>query len=669
METKVADPLEGALLSGRYRITGRLARGQMATVYHAWDERLERAVAIKIIHSEYTADRRVLGRLDNEARTVARLAHPGIVAIFDQGVHEGAPYLVMEYVHGRSLREILADRRRLDPAESLAIMEQILAALAVAHRAGLVHRDVKPQNVLIAPPPNGSGDLMDAVVKLADFGLAHSVDERAHESTTGLPAEYVAPELVSQGRADQRSDVYSAGIVLFEMLTGRPPFEGDEPAEVAWQHVDNDVPAPSRMVPGVPPLLDQVVARATRREPSRRPRDAAALLAEVQAARDDVGALAGPTRALAHPTVAVSPVAAARSIGGGARPSWARLTNHDARPSWARVGSTGFNFQAIRDRITYLVSPQGRAATRGQLSGMAQNARGRPQLLAGLIIVVVLALVGGWWLGFGRYTTAPGLVQMTKTNAEAAATQQGFGVRVGAGRYSETVPINTVIDQNPEPGAGILRGGTVTLILSLGPERYPVPDVVGQDKDFAGIQLRNHFVVQLVNGYSDLMPVGYVVSLDPPAGTPLKPNSTVKVEVATGPFPVHVPDVVGKQLADAEATLSALGFDVTVQFQSSDPSKPAGQVLTQDPIAGQGLASASGVKVTITIASGPPLSMPTVLNLGCQDAVTLLTSKGLQVSVDGSDMEKQTGRVQTQSPNPGDSVTTGAQVQIVCRLF
>jgi serine/threonine-protein kinase len=299
---------------------------------------------------------------------------------------------------------------------------------------------------------------------------------------------------------------------------------------------------------------------------------------------------------------------------------------------------------------------------------MAQNARGRPQFLAGLIIVVVLALVGGWWLGFGRYTAAPSLIQMTKANAEAAAQQEGFGVSVGEGRYSETVPINTVIDQQPEPGGSILRGGTVMLILSLGPERYQVPDVVGQDKDFATIQLRNHFVVQLVNGYSDLMPVGYVVSLDPPAGTPLKPNSVVKMEIATGPYPVHVPDVVGKQLTDAEAALRALGFDVTVQ-QSNDPTKPAGQVLTEDPTAGQGMATATGVKVTITVATGPPLSMPTVLNLGCQDALTQLTAMGLQVSIDGSAMEQQTGRVQVQSPNPGDSVNTGSQVQIVCRLF
>src|SRR5215468_5686737 len=307
MDTKVADPLHGALLGGRYRIMGRLARGGMATVYQARDERLERTVAVKIIHPDHASDPEFLDRLTDEAKTVAQLAHPYVVAVYDQGTHEGAPYLVMEYVRGRTLREVLADRRRLDPSESLAIVEQILAALAVAHRAGLVHRDVKPENVLVAAPPNGSGDLVDAVVKVADFGLAH-----------------VAPEVVSDGQVDARADVYSTGVMLFEMLTGRPPFDGDRAADVAWRHVDQDVPPPSRVVPGLPILIDDVVLRATRRDPDLRPRDAAAMLALVQTARDDIGALAGPTRALAHPTVVVAPVI-----------PWKRPK--DTRPSWARL--------------------------------------------------------------------------------------------------------------------------------------------------------------------------------------------------------------------------------------------------------------------------------------------------------------------------------------------
>ena len=260
MDTKVTDPLRGALLAGRYRVMGRLANGGMATVYQARDERLERSVAIKIIHPDQVLDEEVLDRLASEAKTVARLAHPNIVAVYDQGTHEGAPYLVMEYVRGRTLREMLNERQRLDPSESLAILEQLLAALAEAHRAGLVHRDVKPENILIAPPPNGPGDLVDAVVKVADFGLAHAVGSGAPLRGPLLAAAEFAPGLVADGRADARADVCSPGIVLFEDADRSGAFDGDGPTSVAWQHVDEAVP-PVPAHPGLP-LLDDVVIRA-----------------------------------------------------------------------------------------------------------------------------------------------------------------------------------------------------------------------------------------------------------------------------------------------------------------------------------------------------------------------------------------------------------------------
>ncbi|WP_047894864.1 protein kinase, partial [Micromonospora sp. RV43] len=292
MDTQVADTLLGSLIEGRYRIRGRVARGGMATVYTATDERLERTVAVKIIHPTQApqAKARMAGfveRFTDEAKTIARLTHPNVVAVYDQGIHAGLPYLVMEYVRGRTLRDVLAERRRLNPDEALAITEQMLAALAAAHRAGLVHRDVKPENVLVAEvPTGGSRNLVDSVVKVADFGLARAVEASAEDENGNqlmATVAYVAPELVTQGHADPRTDVYSAGIVLFEMLTGRVPYDGDRPVEVAWQHVDRDVPAPSTLVPTLPPALDALVARATRRDPAGRPADAAALLSEVQA--------------------------------------------------------------------------------------------------------------------------------------------------------------------------------------------------------------------------------------------------------------------------------------------------------------------------------------------------------------------------------------------------
>src|SRR5690606_31951205 len=351
MDTQVADTLLGSLIDGRYRVRGRVARGGMATVYTAIDERLERTVALKVLHATHAHDAQAgnsnfLTRFTDEAKTIARLTHPNVVAIYDQGVYAGRPYLVMEYVRGRTLREILIERHRLNPGEALAILEQMLAAIAAAHRAGVVHRDVKPENVLIAESPSGgAANLIDCVVKVADFGLARAAEaHRDEDATTPLMATvaYVAPELVTDGHADPRTDVYSAGIVLFEMLTGRVPYDGTKPIEVAWPHVEQDVPPPSRLVPGLPPMLDELVIRATRRDPNARPTDAGAFPAEVQVARDELGAARTATTVLpqaqaqaqaAQPTVVV-PAVTVDAVDD--RPSWARLPERRKSPARRR---------------------------------------------------------------------------------------------------------------------------------------------------------------------------------------------------------------------------------------------------------------------------------------------------------------------------------------------
>jgi eukaryotic-like serine/threonine-protein kinase len=686
MDTKVADPLRGALLGGRYRIMGRLARGGMATVYQARDERLERPVAVKIIHADHVLDEDLLDRLAAEAKTVARLSHPNIVAVFDQGSHEGAPYVVMEYVRGRTLREVLNDRRRLDPSESLAVLEQLLAALAVAHRAGLVHRDVKPENILVAPPPNGSGDLVDAVVKVADFGLAHAVEVGRNTSGQLLAtAEYVAPEIVADGRADARADVYSAGIVLFEMLTGRVPFDGDRPSAVAWQHVDNDVPPPSQIVPGLPSLLDDVVVRATQRDPSGRARDAAAMLAEIQSAREDVGALAGPTRALAHPTVIVPPVAPV-SVDPDGRPSWARLPGQrgGARtPARApgrgtvvtsgRGGGAGGSLAGAAQRVADLMPAQPLQRAGAWLSRTAghlrDTAQGRRQLTVIVVVLGLLLMGGGWWLGFGRYTDAPSLTDLTKDNAVAEASRLGFSVEYSAGIYSESVPVDTVMKQQPAAGGRVVRGGAITLTLSLGPERYKVPDVAGQLAEFAKNQMPKQVQVQLKDGFSDSLPNGYVVGTQPPAGTPLKPNDTVTIIVARGAYPVHLPSVVGMKLADAEAQLRSAGFTKIDVQHKDDPAKPKDTVLEQNPGGGQGVAStaeAAALQVTIIVSNGPALKMPNLVNQNCKAAADQLTALQVKVTSNVPEPLRPVFTVKAQNVKEGDPLTVGQTVDLTC---
>jgi eukaryotic-like serine/threonine-protein kinase len=649
MDTTVADSLTGALIDGRYRVNGRLARGGMATVYAAVDERLERTVALKIIHPGRHHDPQFVQRFTDEAKTIARLTHPNVVAVYDQGTHEGLPYLVMEYVRGRTLRELLADNRRLPPTEALAILEQALAAVAAAHRAGLIHRDIKPENVLVAEPPGG-GSLIDAVVKVADFGLARAVEASADEAGAHLLATvaYVAPELVTDGHADPRTDVYSAGIVLFEMLTGRVPYDGDKPVEVAWRHVDHDVPPPSKFVAGLPAVLDDLVTRATRRDPGGRPTDAGALLAEVQAARDDLSATAAATQVFAQPTVPVASINPPTTALPAGRPSWARL------PTRARAPGRATNRPGRR-----------RAARTGGLvgwyRGLTATKRGRQAVAASLVALGLLIAVGGWWFGIGRYTSAPGLIGLTKAQAAAAASAKGFHLTFDAGRFDEKIPKDTVVGQRPAGNQRIVKGGTITLTLSLGPERYTVPDENGQPFDQAVADLTKlKLVPKRQDAYDDTMPAGNVLSTVPPKGATVQPGTEITVNVSKGKAPISVPNVIGADLATAQQKLQDMGLQVAVQQAQSD--KPANQVIGQDPPEGSGLQK--GDRIILTVSSGPPLvAVPDVSNQGLSfdQASQVLAQAGLvAVKV----FEFPGGQVRQQNPGANTQVPKGSQVQL-----
>lgn len=653
MSTQVADPLIGSLVDNRYRIRSRVARGGMATVYTALDERLERTVALKIIHPGQVRDGNFLDRFTDEAKTVARLTHPNVVAVYDQGTHDGLPYLVMEYVRGRTLRDILAERRRLTPAEALAVMEQVLAALGSAHHAGLVHRDVKPENVLVAESPAG-GNLVDAVVKVADFGLARAVEASAEDPDAGqlmATVAYVAPELVAEGYADPRSDVYSAGVMLFEMLTGRVPYDGDRPVDVAWQHVDRDVPPPSRFVAALPPSLDDLVAAATRRDPHARPTDAGALLLGVQAAREGLAhgnAATQIIRPIVQPTVVVPKVQE--------RPSWARLpAQPKPRPRRRRQQSS---LAALPDQI------------REWHARVTAHQNGRIALASGLVVLLLLVLVGGWWLAFGRYEPAPNLVSMTRDQAFATAQQAGLDVRYEPGVFREDVAKDVVLQQDPAPGDRIAKGGTVALTLSLGPERYQVPNVVGKSVELATADLQveplKFQVQQGPTEYSDTVPAGVVVRTDPAVGTELKPGSQVTLILSKGRSPLQMPVVIGMQIGDAEAQLTGMGFKVTKEVVA-DTTYPFGQVIDQDPPAGTGMEKGQEVKLKVS-GNQNLQAMPNVRNRGCQDAKNALQGAGFQVEVHGGPIDTTFGKVTDQNPEPGKPVQPGQQVRITCKF-
>ncbi|WBB79991.1 Stk1 family PASTA domain-containing Ser/Thr kinase [Micromonospora sp. WMMD882] len=661
MDTQVADTLLGSLIDGRYRIRGRVARGGMATVYTATDERLERTVAVKIIHPTQAPDLRArlagfVERFTDEAKTIARLTHPNVVAVYDQGTHRGLPYLVMEYVRGRTLRDVLAERRRLNPDEALAIAEQMLAAIGAAHRAGLVHRDVKPENVLVAEAPSGgAANLVDSVVKVADFGLARAVEAAEEEPGNQLMATvaYVAPELVTDGHADPRTDVYSAGIVLFEMLTGRVPYDGDRPVDVAWQHVDRDVPAPSTLVPGLPKALDELVGRATRRDPGARPTDAGALLAEVQTAREDLADNAhtavlrritdDPAPAVAQPTMAVAAVRPAE------RPSWARLPEAKGRaPEPDRPG---------RRRA----APGGDgplARWRGQLAAAPQ---GRLAVIAAVVVVALLLAGGGWWFGVGRYTVAPELAGLTRAQAEARASQAGLALTYADPRYDQKVPRDSVVAQEPRSADRIVKGGTVTLTLSLGPERFPVPDVVGKEFELAEADLRDAGL-EVAKGkarYDDNLPTGVVLDTDPKPGAEVKPGTKISVILSRGRAPITVPNLVGRNVNEARGSLQELGLTPVETYRDSD--KPKDEVIGQSPADGSGVEK--GAEVKLEISKGPaPVTVPRVVDLPCPQGKQALEGQGFPVVVQFN----PNGVVRFQNPPENAQVPPGTPVTIGC---
>jgi serine/threonine-protein kinase len=517
-------------------------------------------------------------RFVREARTAARLSHPNAVAVFDQGAEQTPAgrvvFLVMELVAGSTLREVLRRRGRLRPDEAISVLEPVLAALAAAHRAGLVHRDVKPENVLVSA---------DGTVKVVDFGLARAVAAPSTSTQAGMvlgTVAYVSPEQVDRGVSDPRSDVYSAGIVLFELLTGAPPYGGDSAIAVAYRHVHDDVPPPSTRVAGIPPALDELVLRATRREPGGRPTDAGVFLAELAMVRTDLGLRRVPSREVASAFgIEAATVPTGPGGTGPTAPAFAGPRGTTALPPHARP-----------------VEPRGGARRIRPADGSgwpAERRRRRAWSWVALAVVLVAALSVGtvaWWFGSGRFVAVPSVTQLTRAQAAARLDAADLTARFDQ-EPSETVAAGRVVRSDPGAGGRVLRGHSVTVVLSSGPPSVPVPSVTGQSEGDAQDAIRSAGLQPQVSQQSSAqVDAGQVISQDP-AGGRVARGSAVRLVVSTGPAVVAVPDVRGLSIDQARQTLQDAGFKVRVR------SLPIGTVFLQSP--GGGSQRKQGSTVTI----------------------------------------------------------------------
>lgn len=644
MNGQHTDGLVGTLVSGRYEVLSLLGTGGMATVYLAMDRTLRRRVALKVLHPHLSRDRNFAERFEREAIAAAQLSHPHVVSMLDRGQDGGVLYLVMEYVQGRTLRELLDGVGTLAPKQALALIDAVVDGLAAAHASGIIHRDVKPANVLLAD---------DGRVKVGDFGLARSLASTSITDTLFGTAEYISPEMLTAGPVDARTDLYSTGIMLFEMLTGRPPFSGDDRGRIAYQRVTEEVPPPSSLAPGLAPELDELVGWMTRRDPDGRPPSALALLSEIRdirqsltdaqldyrapaaglAAADAATALFGDQDSLTERFAASSP----RTLAGGteilASGGPGRTSLMPPRPAPQPLSPRE---QRRQDKEAERAALAAAARPTHQLGEGNRRRRG----IIWLVIVVVLAVLAaavGWFFGFGpgALATVPPVKNLTVAQAQSLFQQAGLGFTTHD-VYDDAVSSGLVVASVPEAGAQIRKFEGVQVMVSKGPELFPLADLTSKTLQSAQSALNDAKMAlgAVTEAYSDTAPAGVVIAQNPAPGTPLKHGSSVSLTVSKGPQPIPIPKVVGLKQADAVAALQAAGFRPVIDDQTVfDRNVPAGSVAVQSPAAGQN--STKGSTVTLTLSKGPRMvRVPNFVGQQVSVAQDALQKLGFTVKVE-----------------------------------
>ncbi|MDN5670140.1 MAG: Stk1 family PASTA domain-containing Ser/Thr kinase [Renibacterium salmoninarum] len=677
MQDKVQEPLVGSLVDQRYQVLSKVARGGMATVYLATDLRLDREVALKVLHPHLSMDDSFLDRLGTEAKAAARLSHPHVVGVLDQGeeLRDGAQlaYLVMEYVPGHTLRDVLNDQGALTPRLALAYLDAVVDGLAAAHRAGLVHRDIKPENVLIAD---------DGRIKVADFGLARAVTTSTSTGTLIGTVAYLSPELVMGKPSDTRSDIYAVGIMLFELLTGEQPFRGEVPIQVAYQHVNSAVPAPSSVRPGLAPDLDELVRWCTESDPEGRPHDASALLGEIRHIRTSLSDAQldfgpgtrrslpappafPPTSALTRPVASarpVDPTDLTEALDPQSRPTELVADRNDAAGQYTEVFDRQVQPTAMLERTPPLTVDTGEApriapraarsakkkadklaardAARNAATPVATLRKGntRRKGLIWLVLILLLALLGataGWFFGMGpgALATVPDLKDKTVSQAQAELSSLGFASTT-QNVNDELIAQGNVVSSQPPAQTQQRKFLSVVLLVSQGPTLYPVPAMVGGTLDAAKTALNaNHLALGTVTQkYDEQAPAGQVLSQDPAPETQKRAATQINLVVSQGPQPIPVPVVVGQtQDAAVKAITDAGLVPAVAPEQVNDAKVPAGAVVSQTPASG---TLTKGGQVTLVISKGPKMvTVPSFVGKQVQQAIDELKKLNLPYKI------------------------------------
>jgi len=619
-------------------VRARIARGGMATVYVATDLRLERRVALKVMHGHLTDDAVFQSRFIQEARAAARLADPNVVNVFDQGQDAGIAYLVMEYLPGITLRELMREQRRLTVPQTIAIMDAALSGLAAAHRAGIVHRDVKPENILLAE---------DGRIKIGDFGLARATTANTATGQMLLGTiAYLAPELVTRGTADARSDIYALGILLYEMLVGDQPYKGEQPMAIAYQHANDTVPRPSVRNPQVPEQLDELVLWATERNPDDRPDDAQQMLERLREIERELGVTPLPTQATsAIPTV---------EHGGSGE-----LTK--VLPAAAVTGSTA---PVAVDN-----------AARLRRRGARRRARGA-WIAVLVVLLAALAGGGGWWFGSGpgSLVSVPDVRGLTLADASAQLAEDTLTVLEGEGEWSTEVAAGLIISTDPPPGTRVDRNSPVTAVLSLGPRPTTLdPALAGLDESAARAVLEAAGVSldESIRWFSD-QPVGIVLSaaLHPAGGgddvdisavgAVVHDGDAATLTVSLGP----IPGVAGMTEEDAVNALAAVELNVGERVEEYSDDVRRGEVIGLHLPDGHLTA---GDSVTLVVSKGPkPVPVPDVVGMTRDEAKRTLANAGFRVVYNTlwDVVLDAATEVEAQDPVAGREAVPGSEVSL-----